>query len=102
MDDKDASDGEASYTEFTNITLNFIDINDDPIFNQSLGQWNISFLEADVTQIQELPDDRTAYYAAFIGDSSDLPSKWDRNNTLLIKVFFDNTLFLILYYEPRD
>lgn len=74
MDDKIASDGEASYTEFTNITLNFIDINEDPIFDQTLRQWNVSFLEADATQIQELPDERKAFYAN-IDDSSDLPSK---------------------------
>lgn len=74
MDDKDASDGEASYTEITNITLNFIDIDVDPIFNQDLGPWNISFLEDDASQIQELPDDRKASYPN-IDDSSDLPSK---------------------------
>ncbi|XP_066248593.1 protocadherin Fat 4-like isoform X2 [Euwallacea similis] len=67
-------DGEAKYSESIDITINFVDINDDPIFNQSLGEWNFSLLEANSSQSMSLPDERKAFYA--IEDGSNTLTKY--------------------------
>lgn len=52
-----------------------MDETDDPVFNSTLGLWNISFLEANISQEIEMKE-RKAYYSNAV-DTYNIPSKKD-------------------------
>ncbi|CAH1127200.1 unnamed protein product [Ceutorhynchus assimilis] len=68
-------ENEASYVESIDIKLNFVDVNDEPEFNQTLGAWNINFLEATDDDPKQLPTNRQAFYPN-VDDSDRIPKHY--------------------------
>ncbi|XP_066150365.1 protocadherin Fat 4-like [Euwallacea fornicatus] len=71
LTDGTPEDEEAAYSESIEITINFASLDDDPVFNETLGNWTFELVEADSSASMSLPSEREAYYAN-LDDSNDL------------------------------
>ncbi|KAL1505533.1 hypothetical protein ABEB36_005077 [Hypothenemus hampei] len=66
----DTENGESEYSQYIDLVLSFVDIDADPIFPSS-GLWNVSLMEDNITQVEPLPDELTAYYPNVDNSESD-------------------------------